>query len=120
MSFVDIGGSFARVDAGSTFVGCPGAPGWTITGPVCCALTKHTNAHTIKNEPNQTLIIASIYLGNLDSNLTTPGVSSRNVAKNPLPAEYAKGREKENSNMSCLRLQPEVYGHRRNGFSQTL
>jgi hypothetical protein len=31
-SFLDVGGSFARVDAGSTFVGCPGAPGCTMTG----------------------------------------------------------------------------------------
>jgi len=37
----ECGGSFARVDEGSVFVGCPGAPGWTTTGlrGACCAVT---------------------------------------------------------------------------------
>jgi hypothetical protein len=32
-SFVERGGRLARVDDGRTFVGCPGAPGWTTTCP---------------------------------------------------------------------------------------
>src|SRR5688572_6500006 len=40
------GGSFARVDEGSVFVGLPGAPGWTTTGlfgSTCCEYTDRDN-----------------------------------------------------------------------------
>jgi hypothetical protein len=28
----EVGGRLTLVEAGSVFVGCPGAPGWTMTG----------------------------------------------------------------------------------------
>src|SRR6476646_12082548 len=58
-SACDHGGSFAVVDAGSLFVGLPGAPGRTTTaapGPVCCACAigqkESVRALTPKNRPH--------------------------------------------------------------------
>src|SRR5215212_441435 len=42
----ELGGSLARVDRGSVRVGCPGAPGCTMTGvagSACCAQTGKEN-----------------------------------------------------------------------------
>ena len=45
-SFGELGGKLARVEGGKTFVGWPGAPGWTTTGPDdgdCCAAIDSDN-----------------------------------------------------------------------------
>ena len=59
----DGGGSFARVDEGSVFVGLPGAPGWTTTGffgSTCCEYTDRDNKKRSVDADSCKLFIAFV------------------------------------------------------------